>query len=166
MPGARSKMPSKGGVGNGVDYAYVEVMACPGGCTNGGGQIKADDLPGQIAKGKTVEGALAQKEWLGKVDEAYFSMSSGSEGEDEGDVEMSDAVGDSEMDENMAKDGYDDEVNGISPRYVHEILRHWEQTTGIPLEKLVKTSYRAVESDVGKVGGGENERALEVASKW
>src|SRR5262249_54796850 len=26
-----------------LEYAYVEVMACPGGCTNGGGQIKADD---------------------------------------------------------------------------------------------------------------------------
>ncbi|MDI1490636.1 MAG: Cytosolic Fe-S cluster assembly factor nar1 [Ramalina farinacea] len=160
MPGARSsKLPSKGGGVGGLDFAYVEVMACPGGCTNGGGQIKVDDLPGQSAKGKTVEGALAQKEWLGKVDEAYFSMSSGSEGEDEGggrgDVEMSDA-----------NDDYEDEVNGISPRYIHEILGHWEQTTGIPLEKLMRTTYRAVESDVGKVGGGENERALEVASKW
>lgn len=172
MPGARSsKLPSKGGGSGGLDYAYVEVMACPGGCTNGGGQIKVDDLPGQTAKGKTVEGALAQKEWLGKVDEAYFSMSSGSEGEDEGDgredVEMGDdAVGDANVDEILANDDYEDEVNGISPRYIHEILKHWEQTTGIPLEKLMRTTYRAVESDVGKVGGGENERALEVASKW
>ncbi|KAJ4858814.1 hypothetical protein T069G_07081 [Trichoderma breve] len=38
---------------------FVEVMACPGGCTNGGGQIKVDDPE--------------QKDWLAEIDEAYFS---------------------------------------------------------------------------------------------
>uniref|UniRef100_A0A8C3X4F5 Cytosolic iron-sulfur assembly component 3 n=1 Tax=Catagonus wagneri TaxID=51154 RepID=A0A8C3X4F5_9CETA len=28
-------------------YHYVEVMACPAGCLNGGGQLKAPDLPGK-----------------------------------------------------------------------------------------------------------------------
>jgi iron only hydrogenase large subunit-like protein len=26
------------------DYDYVEIMACPGGCLNGGGQIKPKDM--------------------------------------------------------------------------------------------------------------------------
>lgn len=28
-------------------YHYVEVMACPAGCLNGGGQLKAPDMPGK-----------------------------------------------------------------------------------------------------------------------
>jgi iron only hydrogenase large subunit-like protein len=28
------------------DYDYVELMACPSGCTNGGGQIKFKDFKG------------------------------------------------------------------------------------------------------------------------
>ncbi|KAL8818332.1 MAG: hypothetical protein Q9223_003003 [Gallowayella weberi] len=36
---ATPTVPGSGGGMN--DYAYIEVMACPGGCTNGGGQIKA-----------------------------------------------------------------------------------------------------------------------------
>jgi iron only hydrogenase large subunit-like protein len=30
------------------DYDYVEIMACPGGCLNGGGQIKAKEFPGGL----------------------------------------------------------------------------------------------------------------------
>ena len=55
-----------GGASSGLAYAYVEVMACPGGCTNGGGQIKSDDIG--------VGSGLTAKEWVQKVDEAYFSM--------------------------------------------------------------------------------------------
>ena len=29
------------------DYDYVEVMACPSGCLNGGGQLKAGDKQSQ-----------------------------------------------------------------------------------------------------------------------
>ncbi len=28
------------------EYEYVEIMACPGGCLNGGGQIKPKDFGG------------------------------------------------------------------------------------------------------------------------
>jgi iron only hydrogenase large subunit-like protein len=52
---------------------YTEVMACPGGCTNGGGQIKAEDE--EVWK---AEKPVGQKELLLRVDEAYFS-----EGEEE-----------------------------------------------------------------------------------
>lgn len=132
-----------------MDYAYVEVMACPGGCTNGGGQIKVDDIP---IKPNT---AMSQKEWLAKVDEAYYSMD---ESEDEnGDSVMSDI--------DSLKPDNGDEINGISPAYIKSVLDHWSTTTGIDLQKLVMTSYRKVESNVGKVGGAENDRVVELAGK-
>ena len=131
-----------------MDYAYVEVMACPGGCTNGGGQIKVDDVP---LKSET---AMSQKEWLARIDEAYFSMS-----------ESEDEETDTAMTIDNPSDPPGDLINGISSSYVKGILEHWSASTGIELEKLVTTSYRKVESDVGKVGGGENERVVELAGK-
>ncbi|KAL9104114.1 MAG: hypothetical protein Q9163_000916 [Psora crenata] len=153
MPGARSASArTAGGGGQSLGYAYVEVMACPGGCTNGGGQIKADDLPSQVQK------PVSQKEWLARTDEAYYSMSeSGEEGENAAIVDT---------DEAFRVDGVrNDEVAGISPSYIKSVLDHWSETTGIPLAKLVTTSYRRVESDLGKVGGAENERVVELAGK-
>ena len=161
MPGARTMASKAAGGGSvaGLDYAYVEVMACPGGCTNGGGQIKVDDLPEQQA-GK----ASSQKEWLGKVDEAYYSMSSDESGQEDeqGDLPMSDRGGGAKK---FLADDFGDEVNGTSPKFIHGVLKHWEEITGIPLEKLVETTYRKVESDVGKVAGGENDRVVELAGK-
>ena len=133
-----------------MDYTYVEVMACPGGCTNGGGQIKVDDV---ALKPET---AMNQKEWLNRVDEAYYSMTE-SEGEDE--------EGDSKMADDPLDNEAGDLVNRISPSYVKGILDHWASSTGIDLQKLVKTSYRKVESDIGRVGGAENERVVELAGK-
>ena len=138
-----------------MDYAYVEVMACPGGCTNGGGQIKVDDVP---IKPET---AMSQKEWLGRIDEAYYSMSDG-ESENENDdaikIDGNDFKG-------AGKAKGEDWINGIDTSHVREVLHHWSTSTGIDLQKLVTTSYRRVESDVGKVGGAENERVVALAGK-
>ncbi|KAF6236680.1 hypothetical protein HO173_004971 [Letharia columbiana] len=142
-----------------MDYAYVEVMACPGGCTNGGGQIKVDDVP---IKPET---AMSQKEWLARVDEAYYSMSE-SESENEIDDAMNTDDNDNDNDnEEAGKVEEKNRINGIDTTRVREVLEHWAQTTGIDLRKLVTTSYRKVESDVGKVGGAENERVVELAGK-
>jgi iron only hydrogenase large subunit-like protein len=51
-------------------YDYVEVMACPGGCVNGGGQVRpsrpsSDDDGVRNAK-------WGDKEWTKKVEEAYW----------------------------------------------------------------------------------------------
>ena len=151
MPGAR---PGPRTTGQGMDADYVEVMACPGGCTNGGGQIKVDDVGLEKTKG------VGQKEWLGQVDEAYFSMSE-DEGEEGEDVIMSDTGNESQVQFRTPTDV----VNGISPSYVNGVLDHWAALTGIELQKLVRTSYRKVESEVGKVGGAENERVVELAGK-
>jgi hypothetical protein len=72
------------------------------------------------------------------VDETYFSASSSDEDED-GDTAMGDA-----------EDRAGDVVNGISTAHVHGILEHWAALTGVAVQDLVHTSYRKVESDVGK----------------
>ena len=159
---ARAAAPAAGK--SGADFAYVEVMACPGGCTNGGGQIKVEDIGGLNGK-QTV--AQCQKEWLAKVDEAYFSMS---DPDDEDDDDQQDDNEDTTMnnhtDVNMLSETRTPEhlIDGISPSYVRGILDHWAASTGIEVRKLVFTSFREVESSVGREGGGM-ERVVELAGK-
>ena len=137
-----------------MDYAYVEVMACPGGCTNGGGQIKVEDV-GAL---QGVRQGQGQKEWLARVDEAYYSME---EEGSAGDEAAYDAEGD------VLMNGVDasDVVNGISKSYIKGIVARWAALTGLDEEKLVYTSYRKVDSDVGKEKGREMERVVELAGK-
>lgn len=178
MPGARAVGARRPGAaaakgGEGGDYAYVEVMACPGGCTNGGGQVKVGDLAevrgevtvgeeeGVVQPGKK-PGPQEQKEWLRRVDEAYFSASSSSEdeGDDEGavdrmmvDLDVRDEEDAMDVDDgdDGAANGTDEQlVDGISRRRVHEFLGRWSSVTGTSVDDLTRTSYRKVESDVGK----------------
>ena len=159
-PAKKSRLPG-GRVGarawasQGLDLSYVEVMACPGGCTNGGGQIKVDDVP---IKPKT---AMTQKQWLGKVDEAYYSMSESSD--DDGQNLHED--GDVQMGSSPKHQPFPTENIDAQSQRVKAVLGHWSSLTGIELHKLVTTSYRKVESEVGKVGGAENERVVELAGK-
>ena len=168
MPGAARKpaggarKPNAGAAGGESDYAYVEVMACPGGCTNGGGQIKVGDVATlrQIGGTGVENGSLeqevlpAQKEWLARVDEAYWSahsdFDSDSVPDDDGDVSMNDMP-------NTTGSEEEDVVDGINRAYIKCILDHWASITGVGLDKLIYTTYRAVESDVGKEKGGGNE---------
>lgn len=149
MPGGKPVGASRRPVGksNGQEYAYVEVMACPGGCTNGGGQIKVDD---PVISGRPVDevkpGPQEQKAWLAQVDEAYFS-------------------GDEEDDSVVDIEEREDTVDGISPSYIKDVLTHWADITGIAQDRLVYTSYRAVVSDVGKDKIGDTERVIELAGK-
>lgn len=157
MPGARvggSRKPNGALVETVKDYAYVEVMACPGGCTNGGGQVKSSEVEEvrayegvQVVNGYVVSsrpGPKEQKEWQGRVDEAYFS---GSDDEADGDGDKAMQAPDADRANGLA-DG--DVVNGISKKYIQGILSHWSAITGVDTQELVYTSYRKVESDVGK----------------
>jgi iron only hydrogenase large subunit-like protein len=153
LPGGKtgvSRRPGGAGAaaGEGVkDYAYVEVMACPGGCTNGGGQIKVTEVEDvRIAEGLQESngdmpapkpGPKEQKEWLARVDEAYFS------GSDSEDID-----GDKEMQNGHAS--ANDVVNGISRKKINDVVAHWSEITGVDTQRLLYTSYRKVESDVGK----------------
>ncbi|KAI2623023.1 cytosolic Fe-S cluster assembly factor NAR1 [Hypomontagnella submonticulosa] len=164
-PAKQSKMPgAKAGGGirrpagksAALEYAYVEVMACPGGCTNGGGQIKADDpiVLDRIGLGSKL-GSQEQKQWLAQVDEAYFSAESDSEAEVEDPIV-----------ENGGRARGGDVVDSISPSYIRDTLAHWASITGIDVDRLVYTSYRAVVSDVGKdKAAGDTERVVQLAGK-
>ncbi|KAL8961665.1 MAG: hypothetical protein Q9193_001810 [Seirophora villosa] len=138
-PGATGGMPG---------YAYVEVMACPGGCTNGGGQIKASDVG---------EG-VGQKEWLARVDEAYYSMS-------DSDSSSSDPVEVGQQHQEEGEKGVNDEdendtiiINGIDIKEVRRVLAHWSESTGIGLERLCFTTFREVKSEVGKADDNNNKQ--------
>ncbi|RCI15099.1 hypothetical protein L249_6820 [Ophiocordyceps polyrhachis-furcata BCC 54312] len=130
-----------------LEYGYVEVMACPGGCTNGGGQIKVDDPVVAERKGLVRKaGPQEHKEWLAEVDEAYFSRS------------------EAEMD-NGGRDRHGDVPDGISASHIHNILSHWSVLTGITLERLAFTSYREVESDVGRDQTTNADKVVQLAGK-
>jgi iron only hydrogenase large subunit-like protein len=149
MPGGRPFGSARKPTGKpaGLEYGYVEVMACPGGCTNGGGQIKVDDPVVIERKGLPPNpGPEEQKEWLSQVDEAYFSA---------------DEVDDAGVENGSAKD----EVDGISPSYIRDTLEHWASMTGIALDRLAYTNYREVISDVGKDKTTDTERVVQLAGK-
>ncbi|KAK0104700.1 Cytosolic Fe-S cluster assembly factor nar1 [Cadophora gregata] len=147
MPGGKpiGSARKTAGKATGPEYSYVEVMACPGGCTNGGGQIKVDDpILSGVEASHVRPGPQEQKEWLAQVDEAYFS-------------------GEDSADGNVSVSG-NDLVDGISPSYIKDTLAYWAATTGLDLGRLVYTSYREVVSDVGKKVG-DAERVIEIAGK-
>lgn len=145
MPGGKSFGSARKPAGKAasLEYSYVEVMACPGGCTNGGGQIKVDDpvvVERKNFSGKP--GPQEQKDWLAKVDEAYFSGDEMQVDETPGDV-----------------------VGGISHSYINDTLAHWADVTSIEIDRLAYTSYREVISDVGKDKATDAERVVQLAGK-
>lgn len=168
LPGARpvggarrpGGLSAKAGA-NGAEYDYVEVMACPGGCTNGGGQIRVgevetvrrDGVEGVNGEVKRV-GPVEQRNWLAFVDEAYFSASESDGSEDDhsgqrlaaGRVDVLQDMGADAMD----VDEIDSVVDGISKAYINSIVSEWASKTNIAPDKLIYTTYREVESDVGK----------------
>ncbi|KAM0478639.1 hypothetical protein ACHAPX_005229 [Trichoderma viride] len=127
-----------------LDFSFVEVMACPGGCTNGGGQIKIDDAV--ILERKNISGKPGpqeQKDWLAEIDEAYFSGQESRSRLDGGSTENT--------------------SGGVSHSYIDDTLAYWSSMTGIGLDRLAFTSYREVISDVGK--GSATESAAHLAGK-
>ncbi|PYI18623.1 nuclear architecture related protein [Aspergillus japonicus CBS 114.51] len=164
LPGARTANGAMGGSrrqpmgrnaasgGSGSDYAYVEVMACPGGCTNGGGQIRIEDARDATSAQTETSGEAPkpspheQRAWLARVDEAYYSAESDSEGE----------VNPQSQPLSLAE----------QEARVHNALNHWATFMGVPLSKLAYTTYREVESDVGKPQGPPDAaRVVELAGK-
>lgn len=147
MPGGKpfgSARKPAGKAATAQEYGYVEVMACPGGCTNGGGQLKVEDAI--VIERRNIEGKPGpqeQKDWLALVDEAYFS------GE-----------------ESPVANGpiAPDVVGGISHLYINDVLSYWSHSTGITLDKLAFTSFREVISDVGK-SATDTEKVVQLAGK-
>ncbi|PVI02039.1 iron hydrogenase [Periconia macrospinosa] len=161
--GVSRRPPGRGGAGGGPtdikEYAYVEVMACPGGCTNGGGQVKVSEVQDvRVAEGlvsaeeaaaapATKPGPKEQKAWLARVDEAYYSGSEDDSVDGDGDYKMQDSGVENGANGVVVQE---DVVNGISKRYIGDVMGHWSEITGVDTQTLLYTSYRKVESDVGK----------------
>ncbi|KAI1006904.1 Cytosolic Fe-S cluster assembly factor [Podosphaera aphanis] len=141
MPAGSARKQNFSGKTTALDYSYIEVMACPGGCTNGGGQVKSDD-PIILNKdtSKVILGPQTHKDWLFKVDEAYFS------------------------DEETTTTNHTSLLDGISPVNIKDLLAYWTTMTGIDPKKLVYTTYREVVSDVGK-NVGEIQNVINIAGK-
>ncbi|OTA38254.1 hypothetical protein BTJ68_01530 [Hortaea werneckii EXF-2000] len=172
LPVGGARKPTGGAAGgNEGDYAYVEVMACPGGCTNGGGQIKVGDVAtlrqvgGTGIENGSVEQEVmpAQREWLSKVDEAYWSAESEDlESTDEdGDVDMGNGVPYTNGHHSDSISDESETVDGIDHGQVRSLIKHWADITSIDTDKLLGTIYRAVESDVGK---SKDENSMEKVS--
>ncbi|ERF75140.1 hypothetical protein EPUS_06180 [Endocarpon pusillum Z07020] len=158
------------------EYAYVEVMACPGGCTNGGGQIRVDEaiaLQSAAQRGRELEGetdhagngaGLSQKDWLRRVDSAYFSAHSSASSDAECDgSEINSQPGDPNDDDDLDPDREMHDPNfasdhALDPPTPRDLLTYWSACTCIPLEKLAYTTFRKVESDVGKSKKGTGSR--------
>lgn len=157
MPGARPIARKAKAAGS--DYAYIEVMACPGGCTNGGGQIKVDDpIVAKCLNRDTEAGPKEQKEWLSMVDEAYFSSS------EDGDQTSNDvASAGVSMDVDIKTSS--DIVAGISLGRIKDAMQHWSEVTRMSVDKLAFTTYREVVSAVGKLNVSETERVATLAGK-
>lgn len=173
--------------GGGSEYAYVEVMACPGGCTNGGGQIRVDEaiaLQSAVTTERGLEGemdvsgdgaGLSQKDWLKRVDSAYFSAKSSTSSDAEGcESESNSQTSELDDEEEHEPDREMHDPNLDSHRepntqVIRELLTHWSTYTSIPIERLVYTTFRKVESDVGKSkkgtskGPGDTERIAALA---
>ncbi|KAI5921634.1 iron only hydrogenase large subunit domain-containing protein [Camillea tinctor] len=159
-PAKLSRMPGSKAAGarrtaaksTGLEHAYIEVMACPGGCTNGGGQIKVDDpiIIKQMGL-SSKPGPEEQKRWLAQVDEAYFSA-------EEAEAEVYESS-------KQNGEAREDTVSGISPSYIRDTLAHWASITSIEMDRLVSTSYREVISDVGKSKTTDTERVVQLAGK-
>lgn len=166
MPGVANSRKVMNAANSASQYTYVEVMACPGGCTNGGGQIRLEEAANILPQTRgeavvtgenpnSVKSQQSQREWLARVDEAYFSADtdSGGESTDEND-EDGDAVMENGHSTNLQHHVNGDStgalINGINATTVHDFLNHWSSLVNVPLSKLCYTTYRKVESDVGK----------------
>ncbi|KAF9268883.1 iron hydrogenase [Marasmius fiardii PR-910] len=158
----KGAMDNSGTIEN-MGYDYVEVMACPGGCVNGGGQLKPPltatkgmllDEEGFTRdwgdNGASVEGGSdvrwGNKEWNKKVEEAYWCDLSKTGGSPDGDTEDKEE----EFGEiKIAGQSWESHLTQITDQLYIDITQelcrkrpskgsHWP----------FRTQYRAVESEV------------------
>ncbi|KAJ6593916.1 iron hydrogenase [Mycena capillaripes] len=116
-------------------YDYVEVMACPGGCVNGGGQLKpltaSLDAEG-YARDWEETGVLqnakwGDKEWTKRVEESYWSVEQG--------TDQADRLLGWVLDDLCPTD---EGLGDVDVHAENEACR----------KRLFRTNYRAVENDI------------------
>ncbi|KAF9452405.1 iron hydrogenase [Macrolepiota fuliginosa MF-IS2] len=127
--------PSAGGEDEDRRFDYVEVMACPGGCVNGGGQLKPPAMPNSAALGDidaegykrdwdgegvapSVGAKWGDRDWTKKVEEVYW------------------------------RDAKNVDEDLVADQLVDEVLEELCAGDDAERKRLLRTEYRAVESDV------------------
>ena len=157
--GLRARVKRKTGAegeGEGKGLDYVEVMACPGGCINGGGQLKPPssyqdkDAEGYVRNWNDngvemgVEGVLqnakwGDKEWTKRVEKAYWHDLPTPPSSPKPDGDVADVLASRIL------------VNLCRPT-VPDATLAWTDTMDAEAESrrrmLFRTEYRAVESEV------------------
>ena len=137
--------------GEDVTLDYVEVMACPGGCINGGGQLKRRE-PAKVGPGEDSEGY--QRDW----NEAGVDLGAGL-GARWGDKEWTKEVERMYWTEQDSDPSTHGGIDAFAVKVLHEICQSgvvpglsWSESMDEKAEAqrrtLFRTEYRAVESEV------------------
>ena len=137
--------------GSDTAYDYVELMACPSGCVNGGGQLKpsAEFLAANGSVGAVDAGARwGNKEWTRRVEDAYWRT---------GGIPTPPPSPPSVPCALEEKTTHQSHADGLAAKVLSELCGSspqlcWEAQMDEEGEKkrqqFFRTQYRAVESDV------------------
>ncbi|KAA1132470.1 Cytosolic Fe-S cluster assembly factor nar1 [Puccinia graminis f. sp. tritici] len=121
-------------------YDFVEVMACPSGCVNGGGQIPLGSQPGPSSSAPT------NKQLIAKLEQVYFQSSSPSCSPEEA-QQLKAAANDQQADLVDALQAAD-----LLDSHEHTFILSWLGSWGFLSDQASRdrtflTSYRAVEPE-------------------
>ncbi|KAK1218504.1 Cytosolic Fe-S cluster assembly factor nar1 [Marasmius sp. AFHP31] len=145
-------------------YDYIEVMACPGGCINGGGQLKppmptnTTAAPGGASldeegftrdwgsEGVSSDVRWGNREWNKKVEETYWhgspvSMPSGTSDGDNAEAKESGEI-------KLVGQGSTNHMTRITDQLYIDIAIGLSNKVADPSNGPFRTQYRAVESEV------------------
>ena len=153
LAGGRARAVKKTATGNGdVNLDYVEVMACPGGCINGGGQLKRKEPTRVASRERDFEGS--QGGWT----ETDIDLGS-SLGARWGDKEWTKEVEKVYWTDRDSDDATHASIDVFAVNMLHEVCQSdsvaglsWSKSMDEKAEAqrrvLFRTEYRAVESEV------------------
>ena len=139
--------------GKETNYDYVEVMACPGGCVNGGGQLKPPATKSLLEKygenhengrkesGVSIDGVPSarwgDKNWTRKVEDAYWTR-----------LPETDHKLPTPPDSVSKGKSWAEVADLVVKRVMVDLCGHDEFKWTERRRELFRTEYRAVESDV------------------
>lgn len=125
-------------------YDFVEVMACPSGCVNGGGQIPISALPSSTS--------ITAKQWISKLERVYFSTPSHPQDLDSVDhltnlpIELRSDPQTSIHEEHLTIASHDDDVEAEERRFISNWYKDWGfEDNPMLREQIFCTTYRPVE---------------------
>lgn len=142
------------------NYDYVEVMACPGGCVNGGGQIKPPAARSVLERdeenyerrwedsGASIygnqNGRWGDKNWIRKVEDVYWKVLPESNDKLPTPPDTPPPHGDDNLRGKYRVEIADQMVKRVMVDLCGDDRRKWEEVR----RELFRTEYRAVESEI------------------